>query len=322
MQSAAASLTGRCSADWGGNPYPSSVSVLELRVDPADGSEYTLESFQQEYGGRAEWDLAGQVQHPYSSSVPVLELRVDPADGSEYTLESFQQEYGGRAEWDLAGQVQQALTTWDLAGQVQQALTMPDKLELRIDSADGHAYTLSEFLEEYGRTLEWELAVQLQSLQLSGSQLDTQLDSSQIDTRLSDSQPDSQITGSQPGPQLDGSQRDQPAPVNAADCRGADWWGRSYPPYEHRSSLLGGSQLVASPRSSTATSPIVAPEPVGEVHAAVEPVGELSAPAWLAKPVGEPTNLLKPIGKVGTATAKPIGELNAHLRVTPTHDHI
>jgi hypothetical protein len=36
---------------------------------------------------------------------------------------------------------------------------------MRIDQADGHPYTFSEFLDEYGGTREWELAVQVQPMQ-------------------------------------------------------------------------------------------------------------------------------------------------------------
>ena len=60
MQPAAAA--GRCGAGWGGQPYPSPVPVLELRVDSADGQAYTFSEFMEEYGRTLEWELAVQVQ--------------------------------------------------------------------------------------------------------------------------------------------------------------------------------------------------------------------------------------------------------------------
>ena len=185
-QSAAAGLAGRCSANWGGESRPSPVPILELRIDPTDGCEYTLDDFQQEYGGRSEWDLAGQVRQ--APSMPdELELRVDTTDGHAYTLSEFLEEYGNTCEWELAVPVQTmqplcSAHTRESAkpgldaqqpGMKQLAsrpISQPDATQLssqqmRIDQADGHPYTFNAFLDEYGGTSEWELAMPVQPMQ-------------------------------------------------------------------------------------------------------------------------------------------------------------
>eukprot|EP01063_Lacrimia_lanifica_P021925 TRINITY_DN2958_c0_g2_i4.p1 TRINITY_DN2958_c0_g2~~TRINITY_DN2958_c0_g2_i4.p1 ORF type:complete len:296 (+),score=64.86 TRINITY_DN2958_c0_g2_i4:89-976(+) len=102
----------------------------ELRVDPADGQQYSKENFKACYGGYREWDAAKPVskpkpvprQPPVRDAAPrgvrrdtpaaarpsgrgagrLVERRVDPADGATYTREEFMVCYGGTREWDRA----------------------------------------------------------------------------------------------------------------------------------------------------------------------------------------------------------------------------
>ena len=89
------------------------------------------------------------------------ERRIDPADGNAYTLAQFLEEYGDSREWDLARPVlPPALPTASplVLPKPPLAQTVPPEEERRIDPADGNAYTLAEFLEEYGDPREWDLA--------------------------------------------------------------------------------------------------------------------------------------------------------------------
>ena len=95
---------------------------------------------------------------------PSEELRIDPADGNAYTLADFVAEYGGTREWELAQPATaampppQAQIQPQLAPSVKAEPPLPPSEELRIDPADGNAYTRADFVAEYGGTREWELA--------------------------------------------------------------------------------------------------------------------------------------------------------------------
>jgi len=119
----------------------------EKRIDPVDGSAYTLNEFIEQYGGTVveppqEWFTSFRVTPSSSSNAPAtkrsqVEWRMDEADGNMYTIEEFCDAYGGTSskppvEWQQA----------------------PGWYHTRIDPADGNRYTLVDFVAEYGGSLQ------------------------------------------------------------------------------------------------------------------------------------------------------------------------
>ena len=88
---------------------------------------------------------------------PSDELRIDPADGSAYTRADFVAEYGGTREWELAKPVAPAAPPPAPPASAAPPPPPPSD-ELRIDPADGSAYTRADFVAEYGGTREWDQA--------------------------------------------------------------------------------------------------------------------------------------------------------------------
>ena len=74
---------------------------------------------------------------------------------------------------------------------------------------------------------------------------------------------------------------------------------------------------VAGQACRQTAKPVSTSKPVGEVgSAAAKPVGELSASTWPVKPVGKPVSPSKPVGEVGPATAKPVLSWSCHPLIT------
>ena len=75
-------------ADSGGSDMDcSAATIVERRIDPADGNPYTKREYVDHYGGMAEWLSAAH------------ELRMDPSDNQYYTQAEFAEYYGGSDEW-------------------------------------------------------------------------------------------------------------------------------------------------------------------------------------------------------------------------------
>jgi len=134
-----------------------------------DGHLYTLSEFKDEYGGIREWELAVHTQPDlvsvstvFGAPKPVGEVQAAAKPVGELSAPTWPAKPVGKpvSPSKPVGEVESA--TPKPVGEVQAAAKPAvSVLELRVDSADGHAYTLSEFLEEYGTSggkQAWALA--------------------------------------------------------------------------------------------------------------------------------------------------------------------
>eukprot|EP00811_Abedinium_folium_P011447 NODE_205_length_3401_cov_6.181124.p1 GENE.NODE_205_length_3401_cov_6.181124~~NODE_205_length_3401_cov_6.181124.p1 ORF type:complete len:857 (-),score=190.47 NODE_205_length_3401_cov_6.181124:831-3320(-) len=122
------------------------IDPVERRIDQADGNAYTLEDFAMQYGGStsnppAEW-LASKPTAP-----PVVQPPENPAGAAD--VGSASADVGAAAGDDGVEDGRATKKRKKLAG----------KVERRVDPSDGSAYTLEEFVQEYGGSVEEPPAV-------------------------------------------------------------------------------------------------------------------------------------------------------------------
>eukprot|EP00756_Hemistasia_phaeocysticola_P034292 Hpha_TRINITY_DN16514_c1_g3::TRINITY_DN16514_c1_g3_i1::g.133992::m.133992/K12236/NFX1; transcriptional repressor NF-X1 len=137
---------------------------MERRLDPSDGQAYTYEEFRAEYGSDREW-LAARSAHDYGQwndglPPPPRTHFQYPETGYRQQPHQHHQEHNQHHHHDQHHDPHRLHHHQQQSQQIPAQETAPER---RIDPADGRAYTVQEFVAEYGGSAnlpprEWMLA--------------------------------------------------------------------------------------------------------------------------------------------------------------------